>query len=432
MEDFCKQVPEGVADILIDECTVKREAEATIRDVFLSHGLGEVCTPTFEYLDVFYRGQGALKQEDMFKLTDPRGRLLVIRPDVTIPVARMVATNMKTQPRPLKLFYISDVFRVSPMGPEGQREFTQAGVELIGIPDAEADGECISTAIEALKAAGIGNLRLDVGQVEFFESIIDELDLSVKDKQCMRQFIKHKNLAAVEEFLDQKEINGNLKDLLLSVPVLYGNAREVLERAREFPLNDSAIKALYDIEKTCKVVEEYGYDECISVDLGMVRELSYYTGIIFKGFTRDLGYIICSGGRYDRLQGRFGEDLPATGFAINVNRVVQGLYNQNSGKVRGQKSFVLKCDDKTTKKAIGVAQKLRAAGFYIDLELSGKSVEDTIYYAGTKGVGGVILLKEGSRLKVIDLFTNKHSITSVPGIIARFSKDNEKCTLAWH
>lgn len=119
MGDYRRQVPEGVADILADECAVKREAEAAVRGVFLGHGLREVCTPAFEYLDVFSTGQAVLEQEQMFKLTDPKGRILVIRPDITIPIARMAATNMKGEPKPHKLFYISEVFRVNGNGADG-------------------------------------------------------------------------------------------------------------------------------------------------------------------------------------------------------------------------------------------------------------------------------------------------------------------------
>ena len=432
MGDYRRQVPEGVADILADECAVKREAEAAVRGVFLGHGLREVCTPAFEYLDVFSTGQAVLEQEQMFKLTDPKGRILVIRPDITIPIARMAATNMKGEPKPHKLFYISEVFRVNGNGADGLREFTQAGVEMIGIPGVEADGECISIAIQAMKTAGIEDFRIDIGQVEFLESIIDEIKISGEDKEDLRNYIKHKNLVAVEEFLDKKKVNGKLKELLLLIPVLYGNAAGVLKKAGEFPLNRGAEKALEDIEKAFSIINEYGYGGYISIDLGMVKELPYYTGMIFKGFTRDLGYIICSGGRYDYLQKDFGEDAPATGFAININRVVQALYKQNPQRSSRPKAFILKCSDGDRKKAIRTAQKLRAAGFYIELDMSTVSMDKILTYAREKGVGRVITLQEGSRLKVMDVETGKHTVTSVPGIIASFSQASSECIAGWH
>ena len=231
MGDYRRQVPEGFADTLTDECAVKRTAEAAIRGVFLGHGLREVCTPTFEYLDVFSTGQAALEQEEMFKLTDPKGRILVIRPDVTIPIARMTATNMKTICKPHKLFYISDVFRIGGNEPNGLREFTQAGVEMIGIPGMEADGECISIAVQALKTAGIEDFRIDIGQVEFFECIIGELRISADDRKTCAITLSIKTLWRWRSSWTQK-VNGRLKELLLLVPVLYSQADGVLKRAR--------------------------------------------------------------------------------------------------------------------------------------------------------------------------------------------------------
>jgi ATP phosphoribosyltransferase regulatory subunit len=428
MGDYRRQVPDGLGDILADECAVKRTVETAIRDVFLGYGLREVSTPTFEYLDVFSTRQAVLEQEQMFKLTDPKGRILVIRPDVTIPIARMAATNMKAQPKPLKLFYISDVFREA----SGQREFTQAGVEMIGVPGIETDGECISMAVGALKTAGIEDFRIDIGQVKFFESIIDEINITDDDKESLRHYIKHKNLVAVEEFLDGKGVNGGLKELLLLVPVLYGEVGEIIKLAREFPLNDGAAKALVDIEKAYQIIKEYGYEKYVSIDLGMVKELSYYTGIIFKGFTRDLGFIICSGGRYDDLQQEFGKKAPATGFAINVNRVVQALYKQNRQQEYGQKSYILVCSGPDRKKAINTAQRMRSAGLYIELDMTEANIEQVMAYAKAKGVKKIIIPEEGSRLRVVNLDTGKQTITSIPGIIAGLSLDRNKCISGWH
>ncbi len=430
MGEYKLQVPEGLGDILTDECAAKRAVESAIRDVFLGYGLKEVSTPTFEYLDVFCTGQNVLEQEEMFKLTDSKGRILVIRPDVTIPIARMTATNMKDQPKPLKLFYISDVFRE--IRSPGQREFTQGGAEIIGDAGAEADGECISMAVQALKTAGIEDFIIDIGQVEFFESIIDQINIPGADKNRIRHFIKHKNLVAIEEFLDRKNVNGRLKDLLLSVPVLYGEVGKVLKQAREFPLDEGALRALDDIEKVYRITGEYGYDKYVSVDLGMVKELPYYTGIIFKGFTRDLGFIICSGGRYDRLQLEFGEGAPATGFAINVNRVVQALYKQNRQQTDEKKRYILKCGGADRKKAINTAQKLRAAGLYIELCVTSSGIEEMKDYAVKQGVNNIVTLGEGSRLKVTDVRTGKHIITSIPGIVAGISCDRSECVLGWH
>lgn len=432
MTDYGCQVPDGVNDILADECALKRGTENRVRGVFQGHGFHEVSTPTFEYLDVFNNKKVVLEQEEMFKLIDPSGRILVLRPDVTVPIARMVSTNMKAAPKPLKLFYISDVYRVNQTQSTNQREFTQAGVEVIGVNNAEADGEIIAVAVEALLSSGLEDFRIDIGQVGFFESIIDEIDISGVDKKRVRNFIQHKNLVAVEEFLDSRGINGRYKDLLLSIPVLYGEVEEVLERAREFQLNNGATKALDEIEEVYQIVKEYGFKQYVSVDLGMVNEFLYYTGIIFKGFTRDLGYIICSGGRYDSLYEEYGDPCPATGFAINVNRVVQALKKQRRDESFGEKSYILSYARKDRKKAIDIAKKLRNAGYSIELDILMRGMEELMEYAKGKGVKGIIGIEEGSRLRITDTGTGLSSITGVSAMIASAWDDRLESISGWH
>ncbi len=432
MSDYRFQVPEGVEDILVEECATKRRIEGRMRDVFSGHGYHEVSTPTFEYLDVFNREGIALEQEEMYKFVDTRGRIVVLRPDVTIPIARMVVTKMKGFARPLKLFHLSDVFRINRTQTATEREFTQAGVEVIGSPDIEADGEIIAVAVNALLAAGLDDFRIDIGQVEFFESIIDEIDIPDEDKKKIRYYIQHKNLVAIEEFLDARGINGKFKNILLSIPVLYGDTEDVLRKAHEFCLNERAAKALEDIEEAYKMVTDYGYQKYVSVDLGMLNQFSYYTGIIFKGFTRDLGYIICSGGRYDNLLARFDHDCPATGFAIDVNRVAQALKNQNRQENYRERYFVLTYDSKDRKKAIDTARKLRDAGFYVELDILKQGLDVLKEYAVQKGIRTIVSVGDGSRLDVLDVQSGISTATSLPGLIARFWQDDGKSIIGWH
>jgi len=432
MSDYRFQVPEGVEDVVVEECATRRRIEGRIREVFTGHGYHEVSTPTFEYLDVFNREVTALEQEQMYKFVDTQGRIVVLRPDVTVPIARMVVTKMKGAVRPLKLFHISDVFRIGNLQSASEREFTQAGIEVVGAPGIEADGEIIAVAVNALLSAGLDDFRIDIGQVEFFESIIDDIDIPDEDKKKIRHYIQHKNLVAVEEFLDSKGINGTFKDILLSIPILYGEVKDVLEKAYAFKLNQRAMKALKDIEEVYKMVTDYGYQEYVSVDLGMLNQFSYYTGIIFKGFTRDLGYIICSGGRYDNLYAQFEDDCPATGFAIDVNKVVQALKNQNRQENYREKYFLLTYDSKDRKKAIDTAQKLRDAGLYVELDITKKGLETLKKYAEQKGIKRVIAIGDGSKLEVFDVQRSISLTTSLPGIIARFWQDEGKSIIGWH
>lgn len=432
MPDYRYQVPEGVRDILTDECTLKRKVEGQIRKVFRSYGFCEVSTPTFEYMDVFTSREVAVEQQDMFKLIDTSGRVLVMRPDVTVPIARMVATEMGDVTRPVKLFYISDVYRINRMQSSNQREFTQGGVEFIGAKNVEADGEVIASAIQALLDTGLDNFRIDIGQVAFFRSIIDEIDIPDRDKDMLTMYIHHKNLVAVEEFLDRTGVNGRYKELLLSIPVLYGNVDEILKRAMDFLLNERAAGALKDIHHVYDYVREYGFEKYLSVDLGMVSEFNYYTGITFKGFTRDLGYIICSGGRYDNLYAEFGQPCPATGFAINIDRVVEAIRRQQGNPEPCRTYYIVDYGAGDRKKAIDAARRLRNAGFYIELNTMAADRDLLVRYALEKGCKGVIEVGEGSRLTVIDTSSGLRTETSVTCMIKGFRDERSQAVSGWH
>lgn len=432
MSDRPLQVPEGLRDIPVEECATKRCIENRIRKVFTAHGYHEVYTPTFEYMDLFYRGDFIPRQEEMYKFLDNDGNIVVARPDVTVPIARMVSTKMKEAAYPLKLFYLTEVFRMSQAQSGKEREFTQAGVEVIGIPGVGADGEIIAVSIESLIAAGLEEFRIDIGQVQFLESIVREIGIPDRDKEKLRYYTQHRNLDAVEGLLDHLGINGKYKEILLSVPVLFGEVEEILSRASSFPLNEGARQALANIEEVYSIIKDYGYQKYVWADLGMVNRFDYYTGIIFKGFTRDLGYIICSGGRYDNLLRQFGNDCPATGFAINVNRVARALKNQNWQEDYREKYYILTYSREDRKKAIETAQKLRKAGLFIEMDICRAGINKLKVYAREKGIRHIVLLREGNSLEVMDVKRGTSKVTSLHGVISSLYREELKNIAGWH
>lgn len=161
--------PEGMQDILFEHCYFKRSLENDIRQLFIHSGYKEIETPTVEFYDVFSGEQNLIPQEDMFKFTDSQGRILVLKPDMTIPIARVAATKLKENVWPAKIFYVGNTFSFSELGGGKQKEYTQAGVEVLGVNSPEADAELIALAIQALKLAGIEEFQIDIGQVDFSE-----------------------------------------------------------------------------------------------------------------------------------------------------------------------------------------------------------------------------------------------------------------------
>ncbi len=322
--------PNGLADILWDECNLKFHIETVARQVFSDHGFKMVQTPTFEYFDV-YHAATPNKAESMFKFFDVNGRMLALRPDFTTSIARLAATKSVGEEIPLRLAYAGSTFRNDEAFSQArQREFSQVGIELIGDNHPTADAEVIRVAIETLKKAGMHSFQIDIGQVDYFMSVAKAAKLDEDQTDQLRQFINDKNFVAIEQVLDTLDMEEELKQIFLSLPNQFGTVEVIDQAAAQTGLCSKAKAALENLKEVYHLLQEQGYEQYISIDLGMVPHLDYYTGIIFKGFTYGIGFPICSGGRYDTLMEKFGRPLPATGVAIGVERVMAALQDEKA------------------------------------------------------------------------------------------------------
>ena len=321
-------LPPGTQDFLPQECAHKREIEAAARQCFLSWGYDEVETPCMEYFDVFQGPVGGFEQESMFKFSDASGRLLVLRPDLTTPLARVAATRRAESI--LRMFYVGNAFQFS--GSEaaaGAREFTQTGVELMGQSGPLADAEAIALAITVLKAIGLRDFQIDIGQVQFFKGLMEEAGLTPAQAEEVRRHVEDKNMLAIEMLMQSAGVSGSLRNRILELPALYGGP-EVLDTAEGYTGNAMSRAALRSMRETLDALSRYGLDEYVSIDLGMVQGITYYSSIIFRGISRFLGYPLLTGGRYDGLVGDFGRPLPAVGFAFAVKSVLIALERQGA------------------------------------------------------------------------------------------------------
>ena len=195
--------PEGVMDYLPDDCAVKRQLEHRIRQLFSSRGFDEVETPGFEFYDVYAGSAGFTPQETLFKFFDHKGRILCLRYDGTVPVARLAATICKDAPLPLRLSYLGNMYRFNESGGGRQREFTQAGVELLGRTGADADAEIIATAIESARALGLKDLQVSIGQVAFFKGLIAQWGLDEEQARRLPQLIDARETVALEQLVGE-------------------------------------------------------------------------------------------------------------------------------------------------------------------------------------------------------------------------------------
>ncbi|MCH5324932.1 MAG: ATP phosphoribosyltransferase regulatory subunit [Eubacterium sp.] len=337
MKSYDLITPEGTRDLLYEECAARRSAEETLRRIFISHGYSEVITPALEFYDVFNNKTRSIRQESMYKLTDEKGRLMSLRPDSTLPIARIVATRLRGSALPLKLFYSQNIYRSNPKMSGRDDEITQSGIEIIGGGKKRSDLEALSLAAQVLDSFDSGEVRLEIGDNGFYKFLIKEL--GIEDDETIRVLIKNKNTPELESVL--AEFNGTDKEqaakMLLSLPGLFG-AGEVFEQAErlfdypELKSNLAQLKETYDA--LCKLEPA----DRITVDLGLVNKADYYTGIIFRGYIEEYGQAVISGGRYDTLIGSFGgEEIAAVGFAANINAIAAAL----TGKVQTRKPEVL-------------------------------------------------------------------------------------------
>ncbi|AST58119.1 ATP phosphoribosyltransferase regulatory subunit [Thermoanaerobacterium thermosaccharolyticum] len=364
-----KNLPDGVQDFLPEELRFKHSIENILRKTFESSGYEEIMPPTFEYMENFSNTSGIFFDENnLYRFFDKKGDLLALRPDVTTQVARIAST--KYNEYPLKFCYIANVYRYDNPQVGRMREYTQAGIELIGRNHEYSDAECISVAVEALKNIGIKDFKVDIGQAEFFKSLLDELGLARNEEQVLKELLEQKNQSEIEYFLKNNNITGHNYELIVNLPLFFGDI-EIIKKAKDVYKFEKANRTLNYLERVYDILKDFGMDKYITFDLGMVQSIDYYTGLIFRIFVKDLGYAICAGGRYDNLLKNYGKDLPATGFAISVERAMLAVQNQSEKFTKKPKSVAVLCNDSSRKEAYHIALKLRNEGNIAELVIKG-------------------------------------------------------------
>lgn len=358
-------LPEGTRDLFLEECVIKRWLQRNIDDSFSKWGYEEVITPTLEFYETFNCYPENLKEEDMYKFFDNRGRILVLRPDMTIPIARLIATKLKDETLPIRLRYTSNVFRVHESFVGKRNEYTDCGVELIGIEEGKADLEILVLALESLKKLGLNDFKLEIGNIEFFNSAFRDLDINHIDKQKIAQLIENKNLKNLKDFLEEIDMEEEYRRFFNKLPWMFGD-KKVLEEGKRLAFNDELVKNIEYLEQLYVQLENLGYEKNITFDLGMIPRLNYYTGIIFRGYGEGIGDSILTGGRYDNLIKSYGMDLPAVGFSIDIDAVIHLI---KDSKIIGfnKEKYKLFYGKGNVVEAIIESQKLRGEGKSVQL-----------------------------------------------------------------
>ena len=322
------KLPAGVRDILPDECERLDAAEETLREKFKRAGFRSVRTAGLEYYDTFANIKSSVEQSKMFKMTDKDGNLIVLRPDMTLACARIAATKLGESGA--KLCYFSNIYDFS-AGGNSDREVAQAGVEIFGEEGALADARAVAFAIDCLKAVGLREFIVDIGHVGFYKGLLEESGLSEEAAEEIRGYINAKDAVNCEIALKRYGANEKAQTAILALSSLFGCA-EVLDEAEKLTDNALALSSLAHLKKVYAHLKELGADKYVSFDLGTVKSLAYYSGMVFTGLAEGVGAPVLSGGRYDGLCAQFGKDLSAVGFAVGIMRVLRALEAEEAKK----------------------------------------------------------------------------------------------------
>jgi ATP phosphoribosyltransferase regulatory subunit len=374
--------PIGVKDYLPNAVAKLRHIERHVLDCMKRWGYEQIMTPTMEYYDTVGVASSTSDQK-LFKLLNNRGTTLVLRSDMTAPIARVTASLLKETPFPIRLSYHSNVFRAIEEEAGREAEFFQTGVELVGDPSPEADAEVVALAIASLKAAGVDRFKIAIGHVGFLNGLLEE---TLSGREEAQEELKACLLG--RDYVGYRE---RLRGLALSEPVtkeLEGILRlrggqEVCKQALQLSGDATAQAATEHLCAMWDVLAAYGVTEHVLIDLTMIGDFSYYTGMTFEGYAADLGFPVVSGGRYDNLLQQFGRPAPATGFALKTTRIVELIGEEAEEPAR----VLIGYDAEGLAGALAEASRLRGDGYVVVTERMAAAEAETLAEAGA-GAGG--------------------------------------------
>lgn len=312
--------PEGTRDRLFAECADRRKVQTSLTELFSRKGYVEISTPEIEYYDLFVQSGNPLPQESFFKIVDRSGKIMVMRPDCTAPIARVAATKLKAVALPQRLYYNETVFRSGLAHKGGSSEIAQCGVELIGASGQQADVEVIALAVEALKAVSPHPFHIELGHVGLFRALAAEMEMGAAKTEQMRLLIEGKHFAALNDLLAPYR-DKPAYAVLSRLSQLFGST-EVLDEAEALVGKREEVEYLRTLYAALK---EKGCEQYVRFDLGLVHQIDYYTGVVFRGYVEGAGAPVLSGGRYDNLVEKFGRPAPAIGFAVDADAVAACL-----------------------------------------------------------------------------------------------------------
>ncbi|MFA5364326.1 MAG: ATP phosphoribosyltransferase regulatory subunit [Candidatus Bathyarchaeia archaeon] len=396
--------PKGTRDVLPDELKQYRYIENQLRKNFELWGYSEVRSPTIEFVQTLSTGVGTELVDAMFKFQDFDGKLLALRAEMTAPVARIVTTRMPSTPEPIRLFYITNVFRYNPSYLKNEREFLQAGVELVGCNTPEADGEILALLISLLKQVGLKEVRIDLGHASLLKDLLNAAGLDQKQKTVIQSLLACRDSVGLKQFMEQNGFPESLRDAFLELSACrrLNQVSAVKLDGKEYEKVNKQLQSLVGLQKT---LVAYGINDLVFFDFSLTKQIEYYTGMVFEASVPNLGLPLGSGGRYDNFIEKFGKlKLPATGFAIETEKLLQALVSQGFMFPNDPKTRVIVVSE-STKDGVEAVKILRDVGVVASLDVTCRSMEKTLEYAAITKADYVVVVEDSldSPMTVYDL-----------------------------
>lgn len=401
------QIPEGTQDLLPAIAEEKRILEQEMLALFKEWGYQEIVTPTLEYFSTLSAGTGEGLQEKMYRLFDRRGKVLALRAEMTAPIARLVATKLH-HVIPAKLCYLANLFRYEDLQKGRYREFYQAGLEFIGGNEPAVDAEVLALAVNALKRAGLSSFTIHIGHMNFFQGLCSEYQLERGEGIRFREALINRDFVTYQEEIQKSRITDAQKENLLLLPSLQEKG-QVPKKAVHLATNLLSQEAVENIKEIIRYLSLMGVNQHCYVDLGIFRDLDYYSGMVFEAFAPDFGFHLCGGGRYDRLLAEFGPDIPACGFALGIDRLLLALNKGRGSPQAPKEDYIILFERSREETAYQVFASLGRMGKRSELEILTRPLQESVDYALKKGLSQLLYIGD-SPPEILDRMRKKEKV----------------------
>jgi histidyl-tRNA synthetase len=376
------EIPRGTRDFSPSEMFKRRHVEKILKTTFETFGYREVQTPTFENLELFTAKSGEAVTDEIYAFKDKGGRDLALRPELTAPVMRFYVDKLQMEPKPLKLYYFGNCFRYDRPQKGRYREFMQAGCELIGTKTPEAIAELICLAYSLFKNVNVKNISIEIGNLKLLSIFLDSINLNEEQKEKLTPLIDKEEFDEIKSLLENYDISEKIIKNFIS----FLKLKDINELKNIFKDNSKAKDEISRVEKIISLLSNEFQVPNFKINMGIVRGLDYYNGIVFEIEAPALGAEkqILGGGEYELLSILKGRDTPTSGFALGFDRTILSMQNENIDFPKTYIDyFIIPINESIASKAVDIASKLRINGYNVDMDLMNRGIGKSLKYAGS-------------------------------------------------